>query len=118
MPNIALVLIGQYYAQLQDLNYTIALRPQGERFPTTQEVSIMSRLLRCIKELRKEQLLIDETGIPEIAAHMPDTPTVELVPLVELVTVDSLQPQAVAHTANIANEAPKKKLAKDDWAPW
>ncbi|MEI8279922.1 MAG: hypothetical protein WCG87_09175 [Bacteroidota bacterium] len=113
MPNIALVLIGQHYAQLQDLNYTISLRPQGERYPTTQEVSIMSRLLRCIKELRKEQILIDETEIPEMQATEtePDAQVLKL-------TFDDLQRQAAEMERMADNEAPKKKLAKDDWTAW
>ncbi|MEI8279269.1 MAG: hypothetical protein WCG87_05855 [Bacteroidota bacterium] len=58
--NIALELIQQYYAQLQDLNYAISLRPEGERHASAQESVIMCKLLNCIKALRKEIAITTE----------------------------------------------------------
>lgn len=60
MKDIAQELILQYYQQLQELNYVISLRPQGERYPTTKEAGIMHRLMGCIKALRKEIALTEE----------------------------------------------------------
>ncbi|MEI8280504.1 MAG: hypothetical protein WCG87_12125 [Bacteroidota bacterium] len=65
MKDIAQKLIMQYYEQLQDLNYAISLRPQGERFPTSKEAVIMQKILACIKALRKEMLLTDEEQTTE-----------------------------------------------------
>lgn len=71
--NIALELIQQYYAQLQDLNYAISLRPEAERYPSIKEVDIMRKLLFCIKELRKEMAITENM---ELVTTINETPTV------------------------------------------
>ncbi|MEI8278459.1 MAG: hypothetical protein WCG87_01775 [Bacteroidota bacterium] len=75
MQKIALVLIQQYYTQLQDLNNAISLRPESERFPTSKEVDIMRKLLFCIKELRKEMAFMEnqEQVIPQLEAPQVTT---------------------------------------------
>lgn len=73
--NIALELIQQYYAQLQDLNYAISLRPEGERHPSTKEAVIMCKLLNCIKALRKEIAFCEEVETATTEVEIPKAVT-------------------------------------------
>ncbi|MEI8280451.1 MAG: hypothetical protein WCG87_11855 [Bacteroidota bacterium] len=99
--NIALELIQQYYAQLQDLNYAISQRPEGERHPSTKEAVIMCKLLSCIKALRKEIAFCEEVAPTSTDMVMP-----------KAVTTANAVSTATIHTGGVSTFAIPSAKAK------